>query len=311
MHGRVAAPAHLVAARRELFAELGEVVELAVEDRDDVAGLARDRLVAELRVDHLQPLMAEHARAEGVRRALIRAAVADARAHGVDERAAAARPTANRVRRSRTCATVCLARPVAIVSCHLEQPLRDDTWARFDELQRRRPGGFDVIALMRPPDAAYGEDDERWLDARAHRVAARPVRLAHALDEPDACASDRRRSGRAGAEGGGVAARAGARAAVLLRRRLVHRRRGARTVRELGLVDCTERGGGPRAGRAADDAFARTARARSASAAARLRACVLPRLRPARREAARSRSLRLCRVLGRRRRPGDALALAR
>ena len=33
--------------------------------------------------------------------------------------------------------------PVAIVSCHLEQPLRDDTWARFDELQRRRPGGFE------------------------------------------------------------------------------------------------------------------------------------------------------------------------
>ena len=60
--------------------------------------------------------------------------------------------------------------PAAIVSCHLEQPLRDEAWRRFDELQHRRPGGFDVIALMRPPDADFGEDEERWL-ARA-RVAA-------------------------------------------------------------------------------------------------------------------------------------------
>jgi hypothetical protein len=62
--------------------------------------------------------------------------------------------------------------PVAIVSCHLEQPLRDEAWARFDELQRGRPGGFDVIALMRPPDAAYGEDTELWL-ARARTASQR------------------------------------------------------------------------------------------------------------------------------------------
>ena len=62
--------------------------------------------------------------------------------------------------------------PVAIVSCHLEQPLRDDVWARFDELQQRRLGGFDVIALMRPPDAAYGEDVEHWL-SRARAAARR------------------------------------------------------------------------------------------------------------------------------------------
>jgi hypothetical protein len=62
--------------------------------------------------------------------------------------------------------------PAAIVSCHLEQPLADETWRRFDELQRSRPGGFDVIALMRPPDAAFGEDEERWL-ARARSAAAR------------------------------------------------------------------------------------------------------------------------------------------
>jgi hypothetical protein len=63
------------------------------------------------------------------------------------------------------------SRPVAIVSCHLEQPLHDDAWARFDELQQRHPGGFDVIALMRPPDTAYGEDVERWL--KRARIASR------------------------------------------------------------------------------------------------------------------------------------------
>jgi len=61
--------------------------------------------------------------------------------------------------------------PAAIVSCHLAQPLRDDAWERFAALRRRPPGGFDVIALMRPPDAAHGEDVERWLD-RAHAAAS-------------------------------------------------------------------------------------------------------------------------------------------
>lgn len=62
--------------------------------------------------------------------------------------------------------------PAAIVSCHLEQPLDDETWTLFDELQRRRPGGFDVIALMRPPDAAFGEDEELWLE-RARVASSR------------------------------------------------------------------------------------------------------------------------------------------
>jgi hypothetical protein len=52
----------------------------------------------------------------------------------------------------------------AIVSCHVEQPLHDDTWKRFVELRRRRPGGLDVIALVRPPDEAFGEDAGRWLE---------------------------------------------------------------------------------------------------------------------------------------------------
>ena len=48
----------------------------------------------------------------------------------------------------------------AVVSCHLERPLDDDAWRRFDDLRRR----FEVIALIRPPDPAFGEDEERWLE---------------------------------------------------------------------------------------------------------------------------------------------------
>jgi hypothetical protein len=58
----------------------------------------------------------------------------------------------------------------AIVSCHLERPLDDEVWTRFTRLQQRRPGGFAIAALIRPPHD--GEDRARWLD-RARQVAAR------------------------------------------------------------------------------------------------------------------------------------------
>src|SRR5581483_9838965 len=61
---------------------------------------------------------------------------------------------------------------VAVVSCHLGRPLDDEAWRRFDALQRRRPGGFDVIALIRPPDREHGEAEEPWLE-RARLAAAR------------------------------------------------------------------------------------------------------------------------------------------
>ena len=60
----------------------------------------------------------------------------------------------------------------AVVSCHVERPLDDRVWARFAELQERRPGGFAVAALMRVPDPAHGEDDAVWLE-RAREAAAR------------------------------------------------------------------------------------------------------------------------------------------
>ena len=62
--------------------------------------------------------------------------------------------------------------PCAVVSCHVERPLDDSCWARFTALQERAPGGFRIAALIRPPDAEAGEDEERWLE-RAWEAAAR------------------------------------------------------------------------------------------------------------------------------------------
>lgn len=59
----------------------------------------------------------------------------------------------------------------AVVSCHVERPLDDRCWRLFSELQKRRPGGFRITALMRPPDPAAAEDEDLWLE-RARAAAA-------------------------------------------------------------------------------------------------------------------------------------------
>jgi len=56
----------------------------------------------------------------------------------------------------------------AVVSCHVERPLDDAVWAAFERLLERRPAGFVVTPLLRPPSA--GEDEGLWLE-RARRVA--------------------------------------------------------------------------------------------------------------------------------------------
>jgi len=57
----------------------------------------------------------------------------------------------------------------AFVSCHVERPLDDAVWAAFARFQSRRPGGFAIAAMMRPPDE--GEDERLWLE-RAREAAA-------------------------------------------------------------------------------------------------------------------------------------------
>ena len=59
----------------------------------------------------------------------------------------------------------------AVVSCHVERPLDDAVWTRFASLQTKRPGGFAVAALIRPPDISAGEDEARWIE-RARAAAA-------------------------------------------------------------------------------------------------------------------------------------------
>jgi hypothetical protein len=74
----------------------------------------------------------------------------------------------------------------AVVSCHVERPLDDDVWARFEALQRRRPGGFPIAALMRPADpASEAEGEALWLE-RARLAAARaPLGLHTHWTAPD------------------------------------------------------------------------------------------------------------------------------
>jgi hypothetical protein len=135
-----------------------------------------------------------------------------------------------------------------VVSCHVERPLDDAAWARFDRLQRRRPGGFDVIALMRPPDPAFGEDEERWLErARAAAMRARFGLHTHWTSPTHARPTGSDPAARVRREtewmrthglepeyfcGGGWYSDDDVRAAAA----------------ELGLVDCTPRGGEPAPG---------------------------------------------------------------
>jgi hypothetical protein len=136
----------------------------------------------------------------------------------------------------------------AVVSCHVERPLDDAAWTRFDRLQRRRPGGFDVIALMRPPDPAFGEADEPWLE-RARTAAARaPFGLHTHWTSPT----------HARPTGGDPAARVRSETEWLRERGLEPRyfcgggwytdEAVRATAAELGLVDCTPRTGEPDAG---------------------------------------------------------------
>ncbi len=56
----------------------------------------------------------------------------------------------------------------AVASCHVERPLDDPVWERYLALVRRRPGGFPIASLMRPP--AAGEDEALFVE-RAREAA--------------------------------------------------------------------------------------------------------------------------------------------
>jgi hypothetical protein len=129
----------------------------------------------------------------------------------------------------------------SVISCHLESPLDDESWRRFDELRRR----FDVIALIRPPDPDHGEDGEAWLErARTlellglHTHWTSPSHAKPTGGDPAArVRSDFEWVREHGLEprwfcGGGWYTDDDVRA----------------TVADLGMIDCTPRGGLPSAG---------------------------------------------------------------
>jgi hypothetical protein len=65
-----------------------------------------------------------------------------------------------------------MARGSAVVSCHVERLLDDRAWGALSDLVTRRPGGFEVASLVRPPDPEAGESESLWL-ARARILASR------------------------------------------------------------------------------------------------------------------------------------------
>ena len=175
----------------------------------------------------------------------------------------------------------------AVVSCHVERPLDDEAWRRFPPLQERRPGGFAIAALMRPP--AEGEDERLLARAGARGGTAHGPFGHHThWTAPDHARPTGGDPAARVLEQGALAALGRPRGPLLLRRRLVHgreRRRSGRRARlrrlhgdrvparlsrarTLRTSSCTSRRGWgcrrPAPARAADDALARHARARSA-----------------------------------------------
>jgi hypothetical protein len=127
----------------------------------------------------------------------------------------------------------------AAVSCHVERPLDDAAWQSFAALQARRPGGFEIAALVRPPDPDAGESESLWL-ARARIASANgPFGLHTHWGGPD----------QARPVGGDPAARVREQAAWLHERGLRPRLFAgggwymdedvATVLAELGLADCT------------------------------------------------------------------------
>ncbi|HEX6788999.1 MAG TPA: hypothetical protein VF091_07125 [Gaiellaceae bacterium] len=200
--------------------------------------------------------------------------------------------------------------PAAIVSCHVEQPLHDNAWERFTDLRRRRHGGFDVIALIRPPDAAFGEDTGRWLERVRRMTDGGPLGLHTHWTSPS----------HARPTGGDPSARV-RREAEWMREQGLEPQffcgggwysddAVEQAVRDLGLVDCTPRAGLPRAGvLPTTHSVGGLARTVWRSLPLYVHAyCHDYDLLDARRRRAFVTALS---VLGRRRPPGDALALAR
>lgn len=63
----------------------------------------------------------------------------------------------------------------AVVSCHVERILDDRVWTAFRALAARRPGGFAIASLVRPPDPGAGESEQVWLERTTELAAFGPL----------------------------------------------------------------------------------------------------------------------------------------
>src|SRR3954447_5153922 len=61
----------------------------------------------------------------------------------------------------------------AVVSCHVERPLDDDVWRRYVALIARRPAGFAITSLLRPP--ADGENEELFVERAREAASHGPI----------------------------------------------------------------------------------------------------------------------------------------
>jgi hypothetical protein len=132
-----------------------------------------------------------------------------------------------------------------IVSCHVERPLDDEAWMRFSALHARRPGGFRIVALMRPPDADAREDESLWLERARLAASYGPLGLHTHWTSPT----------HARPTGGVPAERVRREAEWLVAQGLAplffcgggwySDEQVRQTVKELRLVDCTARSGAP------------------------------------------------------------------
>jgi hypothetical protein len=125
----------------------------------------------------------------------------------------------------------------AVVSCHVERPLDDDVWRRFTALQVRRPGGFVIAALMRPPAAA--ESEERWLDRAREAHERGPFGLHTHWTAPDHARPTAGDPAALVAEQGRWLASVGLRPTFFCGGGWYLDERVARVVADLGYADCT------------------------------------------------------------------------
>jgi hypothetical protein len=119
----------------------------------------------------------------------------------------------------------------------VERPLDDEVWRRFSRLQQRRPGGFPIAALMRPPSA--GEDEKLWLERAREAQALAPLGLHTHWTAPDHARPTRGDPAALVREQGAWLRRVGLDAVVFCGGGWYFDEGVASAVAELGYADCT------------------------------------------------------------------------